>query len=97
MRKLLLLLSLLISISVFSQPNRTYTIKDKKAIKAFEEALDAYNQFDYEKALTAMEVLVNNKPDFIEAQLMLAQLYDETGDTEKAIDPLKKALAIDER
>ena len=33
MRKLLLLLSLLISISVFSQPNRTYTIKDKKAIK----------------------------------------------------------------
>jgi outer membrane protein OmpA-like peptidoglycan-associated protein len=97
MRKLLVFLFLLISIPVFSQPNRTYTIKDKKAIKAFEEALDAYNQFDYEKALTAMEALVNNKPDFIEAQLMLAQLYDETGDTEKAIDPLKKALALDER
>ena len=97
MRKLLVILSLLISIPVFSQPNRTYTIKDKKSIKAFEEALDAYNQFNYEKALTAMEALVNNKPDFIEAQLMLAQLYDETGDTEKAIDPLKKALALDER
>ena len=97
MRKLLVFLFLLISIPVFSQPNRTYTIKDKKAIKAFEEALDAYNQFDYEKALAAMEALVSNKPDFIEAQLMLAQLYDETGDTEKAIDPLKKALALDER
>ncbi len=97
MRKLLVFLFLLISIPVFSQPNRTYTIKDKKAIKAFEEAIDAYNQFDYEKALTAMEALVNNKPDFIEAQLMLAQLYDETGDTEKAIEPLKKALALDER
>jgi hypothetical protein len=39
MRKLLVFLFLLISIPVFSQPNRTYTIKDKKAIKAFEEAL----------------------------------------------------------
>ena len=97
MHKILCSLFLLFSLSLFAQPNRTYTIKDKKAIKTFEEALEAYNQFDYEKALSTMESLTQSKPDFIEAQLMLAQLYDEMGHTEKAIDPLKKALAIDER
>jgi outer membrane protein OmpA-like peptidoglycan-associated protein/tetratricopeptide (TPR) repeat protein len=97
MKKLLLILLILQYFQSFAQPNRTYTIKDKKAIKVFEEALAAYDLFEYEKALTTIETLVKEKPDFIEAQLMLAQLYDETGATEKAIDPLKKAIAIDER
>lgn len=96
MKKIIFLLLLLPALQLVAQPNRTYTIKDKKAIKAFEEALDAYNQFDYESALSKMSALVIEKPDFIEAQLMLAQLYDETGETEKAIEPLKKAIAIDE-
>lgn len=95
MKKLLLLLFLLPALQLVAQPNRTYTIKDKKAIKTFEEALAAYDAFDFEKAITTMETLVKEKSDFIEAQLMLAQLYDETGDTEKAIEPLKKAIAID--
>jgi outer membrane protein OmpA-like peptidoglycan-associated protein/tetratricopeptide (TPR) repeat protein len=95
MKKLLFLLFLLPALQLVAQPNRTYTIKDKKAIKTFEEALAAYDAFDYDKAVTTMETLAKEKPDFIEAQLMLAQLYDETGDTEKAIEPLKKAIAID--
>jgi outer membrane protein OmpA-like peptidoglycan-associated protein len=97
MKKILLLLFLLPALTLVAQPNRTYTIKDKKAIKVFEEALLAYDKFDYETALSTIETLVKEKPDFIEAQLMLAQLYDETGDTEKAIEPLKKAIALDEK
>jgi outer membrane protein OmpA-like peptidoglycan-associated protein len=97
MHKILCSLFLLFSLSLFAQPNRTYTIKDKKAIKKLNEAEDAYNQHDDEKALATLESLVQSKPDFMEAQLMLAQLYYELGDSEKAIEPLKKALAIDER
>ncbi|MFM7234941.1 MAG: OmpA family protein [Flavobacteriales bacterium] len=97
MKKLFALLLLLSAIQLVAQPNRTYTIKDKKAIKSFEEALASYDQFDYAKALEILEKLVVEKPDFIEAQLMLAQLYDDRGNTEKAIDPLKKALAINEQ
>jgi outer membrane protein OmpA-like peptidoglycan-associated protein len=97
MKKLLLLLLLLPAITLVAQPNRTYTIKDKKAIKSFEEALTAYDQFEFEKALEMLTAVIKEKPDFIEAQLMLAQLYDESGQTEKAIEPLKKAISIDEK
>ncbi len=97
MKKLFALLMLFATIQLSAQPNRSYTIKDKKAIKTFEEALALYNQFDYQKALETLQNLISEKPDFIEAQLMLAQLYDETGATEKAIEPLKKAISIDEK
>ena len=97
MKKLLWILLLLPALQLAAQPNRTYTIKDKKAIKAFEEALAVYDQFNYTQALDMMIKLTNEKPDFIEAQLMLAQLYDETGQTDKAINPLKKAIQLDEQ
>lgn len=97
MKKLLWILLLLPALQLAAQPNRTYTIKDKKAIKAFEEALAVYDQFNYTAALDMMIKLTAEKPDFIEAQLMLAQLYDETGQTDKAIDPLKKAIQLDEQ
>jgi len=97
MKKLIIFLILLQTFDLYAQPNRTYTIKDKKAIKAFEEALAAYDRFEYQSALITLETLIKEKPDFIEAQLMLAQLYDETGATENAIEPLKKALALNEQ
>jgi outer membrane protein OmpA-like peptidoglycan-associated protein len=97
MKKLLWILLLLPALQLAAQPNRTYTIKDKKAIKAFEEALAVYDQFNYTQALDMMIKLTTEKPDFIEAQLMLAQLFDETGQTDKAIDPLKKAIQLDEQ
>jgi outer membrane protein OmpA-like peptidoglycan-associated protein/tetratricopeptide (TPR) repeat protein len=97
MKKLIIFLILLQAFDLYAQPNRTYTIKDKKAIKAFEEALAAYDRFEYQSALITLETLIKEKPDFIEAQLMLAQLYDETGATENAIEPLKKALALNEQ
>jgi outer membrane protein OmpA-like peptidoglycan-associated protein/Tfp pilus assembly protein PilF len=97
MHKILFSLFLLFSLSLFAQPNRTYTIKDKKAIKKLNEAEDAYNQFEDEKALAILENLVKSKPDFMEAQYKLARIYFDKGDKEKAIAPFKKALAIDER
>jgi outer membrane protein OmpA-like peptidoglycan-associated protein/tetratricopeptide (TPR) repeat protein len=80
-----------------SQPNKTYSIKDRKAIKQYEEALSAYQMMDLANTRLQLEALVKEKPDFIEAQFMLAQVYDETGNTELAIAPLKAALAIDEK
>ena len=85
------------ALQVCAQPRQTYTIKDKKAIKQYEEALATYQLQELQKAKLQLEALVKEKPDFIEAQFMLAQVYDETGETSKAIEPLKAALAIDEK
>jgi len=89
---LLLLLCSLFSIISLAQPKQEYTVKDKKAIKQYEEALAFYNQRDFGAAQLQLEQLVQTRPEFVEAQFMLAQIYDETGSTSMAIEPLKAAL-----
>jgi outer membrane protein OmpA-like peptidoglycan-associated protein/tetratricopeptide (TPR) repeat protein len=79
-----------------AQPKKTYTIKDKKAIKQYEEALAHYQVYELDQATQILEKLSTENPDFIEAHYMLAQLYDEQGNTTKAITPLKAALAQNE-
>lgn len=39
-----------------------------------------------------LEEITASHPEFIEAQFMLAQMYDESGETSKAIGPLTSAL-----
>ena len=87
-----LVLCLMLSVQVFAQPNKEYSIKDKKAIKQYEQALNHYNMREMDQARTILEELTASKPEFIEAQFMLAQLYDETGQTNRAIGPLTSAL-----
>lgn len=95
MKSLLAILSFLIlSSAAFAQPKPTYTIKDKKAIKAYEEALKSYNMRDLKATVTQLQSVVQDTPDFMEAQFMLAQVHDEMGNTHEAIVPLKKALEI---
>lgn len=93
--RLLILLPLSMCVlTALAQPAKEYTIKDKKAIKQYEEALKSYNIRDMGPARLSLEQLVEWKPDFIEAQFMLAQVYDEMGQTSRAILPLTAALQI---
>ena len=82
----------LVSLSSFAQPDKEYSIKDKKAIKMYEAALFSYDQRDMPSAQKGLEELLLKHPEFIEAQYMLAQVYDEQRQTAKAIVPLKAAL-----
>lgn len=85
------------ALAVFAQPKPTYTTKNKKSIKKYEEALNAYNLREAALAQSILLSLTQDDPQFIEAFYMLAQVYDDQGETSKAIDPLQKALAIDEK
>jgi len=80
-----------------AQPKQSYTIKNKKAISLYEEALKDYQIYELNKAIDKMKKLSDENPDFLEAHFTLAQLYDETGQTQMAIDPLKKALDLNEK
>ncbi len=79
-----------------AQPSKDYTIKDKKAIKKYEEAGALYKNREDKLAMEMLEELSKEHPDFMEAHYFLAQLYDESGQTSKAITPLKRALEKDE-
>jgi outer membrane protein OmpA-like peptidoglycan-associated protein len=97
MRHFISLFLIFMCLFAFAQPKREYSIKDKKAISRYEEALSSYQMMDLKTARTSLEKLTEDKPEFIEAHFMLAQIYDEMGETALAIKPLKAALAIDEK
>lgn len=82
------------AVHTHSQPSKEYSIKDKKAIKQFEQALKAYDVRDMANARTQLESLTAEFPAFMEAQFMLAQVYGDLRMVEQAIVPLEKALAL---
>lgn len=75
-------------------PPGEYTSTNKKAIAAFEKALELFNQRNDEKAKQELKNACEKDPNFIEPHLLLAQIYSEEKQTQKAIDEYIKALEI---
>jgi outer membrane protein OmpA-like peptidoglycan-associated protein/tetratricopeptide (TPR) repeat protein len=85
---------LLILNSCLAQPHREYSIKNKRAIAKYEEAITAYGQYNSSLALIILEDLVDNEDEFAEAYFLLGQIYTEKNDKIKAVSALEKGLAI---
>lgn len=96
LRTLLIMVLLATSSLAFAQPNKTYTIKDKRAIKKYEEALAAYQQYNYSICTVILNEICNENKDFAEAFYLLAQVYAEQGQMQEAIAPLEKGIALNE-
>jgi len=79
-----------------------YSTSSKKAIKLFEEAQKApevyYDQQkgpNYPKAIEIANQALEKDPDFWEAHLLIAELYERSNDYKNAIVHYKRALEID--
>jgi outer membrane protein OmpA-like peptidoglycan-associated protein len=97
-RILIALVSLTILISFNSclaQPHKEYSIKNKRAISKYEEAITAYGAYNNNLALLILEDLIQSEEEFAEAHFLLGQIYTEQGDKRKAINALEKGLKID--
>ena len=66
-----------------------------KAIKYFNEARDMYFLMKYELAAETIEKAVQADPDFIEAQLLRAEIYSDMKRRDKAIEAYREVLRID--
>ncbi len=71
-----------------------YSSQNKKAIKAFEEAINYYANNDDVKALDAIEEALNKDPNFIEPYTLRAQINSEKSDFKIAIEDYNKAISI---
>ncbi|MFN3343604.1 MAG: OmpA family protein [Flavobacteriales bacterium] len=100
-----LLISILLITGLFScasaQPKREYTTANKKAIKAYEEGLKAYNTFDPRTGMPNFKACEEQlkkaqklDPNFIEAYILLSQAYMDSGKSRDAIEQLKKSVEI---
>jgi len=87
------ILFILIPFTGFAQPS-DLTISDKKAIANFNSALEAYDRYDYYKAELFLKEALKHEERFIEAYLILSQVYQEWGKPEEAIVAAESAVAI---
>ncbi len=95
MRKFLILFFLVLSQIGFSQYQKNYSTKSKKAIKFFEAAYRSYNSMKYQEALNYLDMAKKADKKFIEPYLLAANIFEENGYYQKEIDAYKTALSID--
>jgi outer membrane protein OmpA-like peptidoglycan-associated protein len=72
------------------------TTKSKKAIDAYNKALEYYTQKNYGIAEDFFLIAIEDDPGFIEAYLVLAELYEESDQPLKAIDIYRRGLPLKE-
>jgi outer membrane protein OmpA-like peptidoglycan-associated protein/tetratricopeptide (TPR) repeat protein len=71
-----------------------YSTSNKKAIKAYEEAILLYNKYNFDSAIDQMKKAVKADDHFTEAYIVLAEIYIDKGDKKNAINAYKNVIAI---
>lgn len=71
-----------------------YSTSNKKAIKAYEEAISLYNKYDFDSAIDQMKKAVKADDKFTEAYIVLAEIYIDKGDKKNAIESYKNVINI---
>ena len=86
----LLLFSACNSATAFSQS----TSNDKKAIKLYTEAQSLYKIFNLTEAEAILQKALERDPKFVEAHTLLAYIYIDSRQEEKAKTSFEKAIAV---
>jgi len=97
---------LFILLTIFSVSNcalsQGYSISNKKAIKLFEQALEAprlslepnTNQPNFKAGIALLEKALEKEANFWEAEVLMGEYYENSGDYDNAIVHYVKALGI---
>lgn len=91
-----LILLLLVSTSCSAQKKVKYSVKNKKAISLFEEAMKHYRLLYLDQSLQKLDEALDKDDEFIEALTLKAQIYSDKGESEKAMEYYQKAIDVDD-
>src|ERR1039457_5229878 len=80
--------------SYICHAQQNYSSKNKKAIKYYEEAIQFSNKKDGENSKKLLLSAIGKDNLFIEAHMMLAWIYSDMKQPEKAVDEMKTAIGI---
>lgn len=81
--------------SVNAQGSDELSSGSRRARRAYEQAAEAYKYYDNYAAVNELNRALHFDSDFIEAHLLLAEIYFSEGEYEKSIGPLQAAITID--
>jgi flagellar motor protein MotB len=96
MLRVLSILTILFLYSVSSgvAQQRELSSTNSKAIAKYKSAIEAYDRFDYKLTVKNLKEAIEYDDQFIEAYLVLSQVYIETQQTEEAIAAAEGAIRI---
>jgi outer membrane protein OmpA-like peptidoglycan-associated protein/tetratricopeptide (TPR) repeat protein len=84
------------AVLLYAQPRPgEYYSTNKKAINLFEKAQVKFNEGDLEASFKCLDEAVKIDPHFLDAFFMLANLHENKGETDIAIEYLNKMASID--
>ncbi len=87
----LLFLITLCALTAFAQ----YSTDSKRAISRYETAVQNYRLLNYQSAIADLRQAVEIDQGFVEAHLLLAQVYTDAGLIEESIKSYEQAISID--
>jgi len=94
-KKVLFTLVILIFSFSISFAQRRLHSDSKRAIKYYDEGLKYYNLFEFPLAIESMNKSIKIDKNFIDAYLVLAEIYMDNGNNKKAISTYDKCIKID--
>lgn len=94
MRIFLLALIILSGCALTAQPGNDYSVKDKKAIKLYETAVQGYEMRLLDEALDNLDAARQRSPEFVEPYILSGQILNEQGKNQEAIAMLLEAQRI---
>ena len=90
--------SLVLVVLVFAQEimaQQQLSTKSQKAISIYKDAISKANLRAFDHAITLLKDAIKEDPGFIEATIMLGEVYGDNMQDSMAIITLRKAIAID--
>jgi len=90
----IILFTLLVSFFACKAQEKQYTSKNKKAIKLYEEGRNYYDMRNNDLAEVSFLQALEKDPAFAEAELLLAYVYTDKMDYDKAIEHYQKSIDI---
>ncbi len=77
-----------------AQVSPTLTTKSKKAEKAYNAAIQAAQNYDFETELKELQIAQKEDPQFVEAFLLCGEMYMDEHEWAKAVTQFKSAFAV---
>ncbi len=74
---------------------RELTTSNSRARKAFEDAVHQYNMRDIESATESFQLAIRHDPEFIEAYIVMGEMFQSAERYEEAMNAYQKAIDID--
>jgi len=79
-----------------SEAQNRYTTKSKKAIKHYENAINHYNSYKNDQCINELQKAVSEDDKFIEAYLLMANVYEDLKQIKNAIESYEKVISIND-